>query len=692
MIKLKNLREAIMDEENITLKEMREIFNVSESELLDSIANLLIESKADVRLHERLIERGDIVFGKLLINRNNQGIVNFDDKKYHINSEDIKDGLNEDLVILEVLDEDKKKARVKKVAERHSGMIAVNYINNELIPVHAPFSNKIILSDEDMSQIEDKDRLLIKVDKTIGDETFCHLDQVIGKKDDLALEEKTTAVKCGFHIKFPTAAEKELEDLPKDDLRKEDYYGVYDLRNEMAFTIDDETTQDIDDGLFIIEKANGNIIVGVPISKVTKFVDINSALFKEACERTTSLYLGMHSEPMFPRQICNRIGSLNPDKDRLARTHLIEFDKDYNVVSYRNVPSVIKSRKQMTYYDVNNIITRDIVKDDYIPYEKTLRKLYEISLALEKRKLERGATNFKSQEIKITFDNRYQAIGFHNLEYLEARKIIENFALLTNELTAEYAKEHGIKLINRVELPPDTEKFNQMVRVINACGGIDVKEIEDAQNPREIARVIDTIQDSERFDAFSAQILKIMPKAFYSTNDLGHACLVLDNYAQVTSPIRRIGDFCNNYLLDCLDAGKPSELPLEFLSELSSHASRMEILADKATRECDQMFQAQYMSNNIGMKFNGRIMDVNPSGLIVKTDNVVTGKVNLGNIQIGKFSYNKATGSLISKHSDERLCLGDPVLISVRDANIHNGTVDYDLIDKLDEKKLTLKK
>ena len=183
-----------------------------------------------------------------------------------------------------------------------------------------------------------------------------------------------------------------------------------------------------------------------------------------------------------------------------------------------------------------------------------------------------------------------------------------------------------------------------------------------------------------------------MPKAFYSTSTLGHACLVLLLYAQVTSPIRRIGDFCNNILLDNLDAGIPFELSPEPLSEIASLASRMEILADKANRESDQMFQAQYMKNNIGMTFNGRIMDVNPSGLMVKTDNVVSGKVNLSNIQIGKYNYNKATGALLNKHSDERLCLGDPVKIMVRDANIRNRTVDYDLIEKIEPKKLTLKR
>ena len=690
MVDLRNLRRAIMFEENLSLSDMEELFRVSKDELFDSIKALLLEAKADTALQKRLIERGDIVYGTLSINRNNQCIVNFGEKKYYINAEDIRDGLNEDLVLLDVIDENKNKAKVKTVIERKTGILAVNFINNELIPVSDPFSNKIVLSDEDMSKLELNDRITVKVDKTEGDITYCRLDQKIGKKDDLALEERTIIAKRGGHLGFNNVIQKEVDELIPDELTKKDYIGKVDLRGEQAFTIDDETTQDIDDGLFVKLLQNGHIIVGVPISLVSYFVPIESAIFKEACYRCNSFYEGKHSEPMFHRKICNGIGSLNPNEDRLARTHIVEFDENFNIVNYEQVQSVIRSRLKMTYYDVNNVITRDIVKPEYEPFVGALRILYEISKVLEQRKLERGAIDIKSQEIGITFDNRMQAIGFHSLEHLEARKIIENFALLVNELSHIYASERNILTINRVELPPNLEHFNQMIRELNACG-LTLKELEDTQDPKEIARIIKAVQADPRADAFSAKMLKEFPKAFYSIAALGHWGLALLYYMQVTSPIRRIGDFFNNKQFDYYDAGIPSPFTREIAETIAKNASHMEIMADRADQECLNMYMAQYMSNNIGQTFPGMIMDINPSGLIVKTDNHVLGKTNLGNIRIGRYSYNKATGTLLSKHSDERLCLGDNVKVLVNGVSIKNRIVDYDLTEKVEPKRLILR-
>ena len=682
MIRLSDLKKAIMDEDNITLEEMKQIFNVSTEELFESIKQLLQEAKDDEILFRRIIERGDIIFGKLHINRENIGIVNFGNQKFYINTEDIKDALDEDTVLLEITSKDKKKAKVKKVIERQTGLLTVNYINNELVPLFEPFSNNIILSEEDKQKLETNDRLLLKIDRTEGDNTYCHIQTKIGKKDDLALEEKTIVVKNGFPLYFSSQAQKEEEEIP-DRVLKEDFIGREDLRDEITFTIDDENTQDIDDGVFVKDLPNGNFIVGVPISLVSKYVDINSAIFKDALETTTSVYIGKHSRPMYGRKISNGIGSLNPDEDRLARTHLIEFDKDFNIIGYRNVQSVIRSRKKMNYHDVNNIITRDIVKDDYIPYVNTLKKLYNLALHLEKRRLERGASNFKSQEIGITFDNRMQAIGFHELDNTEARKIIENLALLVNELSDRYAQENGIRNINRVEVAPNPEKFNELIRLLNA-NGLDIKEIENIQNPREVSRVLNAIKNDPRYDAFSALLLRAMPKAFYSVSELGHYGLALDNYAQYTSPIRRIGDFINNKQFDYLDAGALSELSTAQLTEISKKASQMEIKADKASQEAVKMYMAQYMTSHIGGSFDGMIMDVTPSGLLVKTDNQIIGKVNIADIQTGKYRYNKASGSLINKQYDDKYSIGDKVKVLAKDANIHRRTIDFEVTEKID--------
>ncbi len=682
MIKLSNLKKAIMDEDNITLKEMEQIFNVTTEELFSAIKNLLHDAKGDEILFNRIIERGDIIYGKLHINRENNGIVNFGSYKFHINSNDIKDALDEDMVLLELIDKDKKKAKVKHVIERNNGLLTVNYIDGKFTPLFEPFSNNIILSDEDMAEVELNDRLLLKIDRTEGDNTYCHIQTKIGKKDDLALEEKTIAAKNGFPLTFSSLAQKEEEELP-DRVLPKDFIGRVDLRGEKSFTIDDEKTQDIDDGLFIKTLPNRNTLVGVPISLISAYVSIHSAIFNDALERDTSVYLGEHSDPMFCRKLCNGIGSLNPNEDRLARTHLIEFDKDYNIVNYKNVQSVIRSRKKMNYHDVNNIITRDIVKDDYIPYVDALRKLYEITLHLERRKLLRGACNFKSQDVGIVFDNRMQAIGFHPLDNIEARKIIEHFAILVNELADEYAAANGFRNINRVELAPDPEKFNQVIRMINASGKYNIKEIENIQNPREVAKVINAIKNDPRYDAYSSQLLRAMPKAFYSTSDLGHYGLALNSYAQCTSPIRRIGDFINNKQFDYIDAGVLDELSFSELTEIAKKASQMEIKADKATQEANKMYMAQYMSSHLGEEFNGMIMDINPSGLLIKSDNQVLGKVNIDSIQTGKYRFNRGLGALVGKQDDDRYCIGDKVKVLVKGANVHKRTVDFEITDRM---------
>jgi hypothetical protein len=94
---LMNLRKAIMDEDNITLEEMQQIFNVTKEELFESIKELLKDSDNDTKLKERLEQRKDIIYGKIHINRDCRGIVNFGDTKYHINTEDVYDALNNDI-------------------------------------------------------------------------------------------------------------------------------------------------------------------------------------------------------------------------------------------------------------------------------------------------------------------------------------------------------------------------------------------------------------------------------------------------------------------------------------------------------------------------------------------------------------------------------------------------------------------
>ena len=678
MVNLSHLREAIMDEENISLKEMEEIFEVSEEELFEAIKRLFKESKNDEKLFKRLEERNDLIVGYLNINRDNRGSVRLGENKYYVPSKNIGDALDKDLVILEKDEDDNYK--VKSVVDRNDGLLIVNYIDGVLTPLHAPFNSEIVLSEEDKKKLVNNQRLVVKVGETKDGKTPATIDQIIGHKDDIALEENTVAVSYKFHRSFPSAVEKEVEELP-DGVIPSDYKTHVDYRSKRSFTIDGEDTQDIDDGLFIEYLPNGHIILGVPISRVSKYIKKDSAIFKEACYRGTSWYSGDHSLPMLHRKLCNGIGSLNPDEDRISRTHLIEFDENFNIVSYRSTPAIIRSRKKMTYEAVDDIIIRDNVRNDYLPFREDLMTLYKISLALEKRKLDRGALDFQSQEVKPVLDGRMQAIGFRPLESLDARKIIENIAILVNELCDKDAEEKGIKNINRIELAPDPEKFNEMLRWIKSATGYDIMEIQNIENPREVSRILNRLKQDERYDAFSSLLLKAMPKAKYSTLDLGHYGLAyLDDdkyYAQVTSPIRRLGDLTNNMQLDDYDDGLPQRFSKEELEEIAARASFMEVQGDKATREMNKKYMAQFMSKHIGEMCEGRIMDIGSYGATVKTSSFVVGKVNTSDIIGGKYRFVKDNGTLTSRNGQDKYSIGDKVLLTAKTAHPEKNIVDF---------------
>ena len=71
------------------------------------------------------------------------------------------------------------------------------------------------------------------------------------------------------------------------------------------------------------------------------------------------------------------------------------------VIKYKIFPSVIRSRKQMTYKNVNKILKSEEVPEGYEPFQNKLKEMYELSKILKKNRQTRGYQEFQTSEINL---------------------------------------------------------------------------------------------------------------------------------------------------------------------------------------------------------------------------------------------------------------------------------------------------
>jgi len=101
-----------------------------------------------------------------------------------------------------------------------------------------------------------------------------------------------------------------------------------------GITIDDATTVDRDDAIWMIELDNGQFELQVSITDVGALITKDSPIDKEALKRVVTLYHTKPPTPMLPINISTNLGSLEEDEERLAITFFFTIDNKGNIVSF----------------------------------------------------------------------------------------------------------------------------------------------------------------------------------------------------------------------------------------------------------------------------------------------------------------------------------------------------------------------
>ncbi|MCC8132715.1 MAG: ribonuclease R [Tannerellaceae bacterium] len=550
-----------------------------------------------------------------------------------------------------------------------------------LITENKTLANDIFIPREKLKGGKNGDKAIVRIIEW-PDEAKNPLGEVVdilGTAGQNNAEMHAILAEFGLPYKYPESiekiAEKIPEEIPQDEIdRREDFRPV------LTFTIDPKDAKDFDDALSVRRLKNGNWEVGVHIADVTHYVKPDTTIDKEAFMRATSVYLVDRTIPMLPERLSNLICSLRPDEEKLCFSAIFELDEQAEVKSSRLARTVIKSDRRFTYEEAQQVI--ETGEGDCREEILLLDKLAKI---LREKRFRHGAINFDRYEVRFEIDANGKPTSVYFKESKDANKLIEEFMLLANKTVAEMVgkvpKNKTKKtFIYRIHEQPDPEKMENFASFIHRFGYRMKTEGEKSDISKEINQLLDKVQGKPEENLIETLAIRAMQKARYSTENVGHYGLAFEYYSHFTSPIRRYPDMLVHRLLERYMEGGRSASKTKY-EDMCDHCSSMEQVASNAERSSIKYKQVEFMSDKLGMTYDGVISGVTEWGLYVElNENKCEGLVPIRDLDDDYYEFDDKNYCLIGRRKKRIYRLGDSVTIKVAQANLERKQLDFVLV------------
>ena len=607
-------------------------------------------------------------------------------KDIYIHERNLNTARNEDTVLIELIG-DKTEGKVVKIVERNEAkIVGTVYFKNNKCYVHPDKKGNV-----DIEIIKECTKGLVEGHKVVvqplnESKYIGSVLHVIGHIHDVGVDIVSFVYANGFSPKFPEEVIESIQDLP-DEVQEGEEKDRLDLRDEIIFTIDGDDTRDIDDAISIKMIDDKTYELGVHIADVSHYVKKDSLLDKEAYERGTSVYLVDRVIPMLPHRLSNGICSLNPNVDRLALSCIMQIDDKGNIKDYQIRKSIIRSRIQMTYNKVNDIIDNNVVADGYLEYVDKLLLMKELSDILRRKMVKRGYIEFSSAEAKIIVDEACHPIEIKLRNEGTGENMIENFMVAANETVGSFIFYQTLPGIYRVHDKPDEKRLNNFFNFLASRGYAVTGKKKDITS-RDLQNILKQLHDKPDSKILNDLAIRSQAKAVYSDENIGHFGLGSKCYSHFTSPIRRypdlilhrlVKDYTENYSDEVIDYWQAH------LAEMANHCSIKEQDAQKCERDVEDMKMAEYMEDHIGEEFEGVISGVQEFGIFVELKNTIEGLIKIEAMPKGGYAYIEEAMCLINRNTKVRYSFGDRVIVKVESASKATSLIDFSLVEKIEE-------
>jgi exoribonuclease-2 len=334
-----------------------------------------------------------------------------------------------------------------------------------------------------------------------------------------------------------------------------------DLTHLKTYTIDDESTCEIDDGLSVEFLDDGRQRLWIHIADPSRWVIPGDELDLEARRRCTTIYLPTGMIPMFPPELATGPMSLIQGRICTALSFGVILSELGEVQDYTIQVSLVKPTYRLTYEDVDEILQLGLRAEPEltaIAYWAKLRQTWRQT---------QGAISIHMPESSIKVQN--DEITIQVLDDSPSRQLVAEMMILAGDVAGRYAQTHQLPMPFRgqaqPELPSDEELMQLPAGPVRYCA-----------------------------------IRRCMPRSEASITPIRHASLGLDAYVQVTSPIRRYTDLLAHFQLKAHLRGEALPFTTEAMKELLQAVSTTAYESTLVERQTNRYWGLEYLRRHSG--------------------------------------------------------------------------------------------
>ena len=396
-------------------------------------------------------------------------------------------------------------------------------------------------------------------------------------------------------------------------------------------TIDSESTQDMDDALYIEPLEQNGEQTGwkltVAIADPTAYIAVDSQIEKDARQRCFTNYLPGFNIPMLPRELSDELCSLMENETRAALVCRLQTDLQGELQGKPEfLLANVQSKAKLAYNRVSDYLEQaeGAWQPENAATQQQIHWLHQFTLArinwrqthglLFKEKPDYSfvlADNGHVQEIKA----EYRRI---------ANQIVEESMIIANICCAHYLADNAKTGIFNTHVGfdkkflPNAHHF-LMANLSNEQNRQELAERYSVENLATLAGYCRMRHDIEPIegDYLEFRLRRFLTFAEFKSEIAPHFGLGLTGYATWTSPIRKYSDMVNHRLIKACITGQECAKPADEILTRLQEARKQNRMVE---RDIADWLYCRYLSDKVENKpeFQAEVQDCTRGGLRVQ--------------------------------------------------------------------------